>query len=179
MLSLGAQAALAVGPASAALKIWQTAAGGAVTKRRSLGGNIIGSPAAVVTAGHTIAVYAVGTNRQLYSYAQPTPGAAFTGPVKLTSNGGLTGTLIAIPNANGAVSVFARTVTGSLRAKWQSAAGGPFTSSASLGGHIAGDLAGVAAGDGAVSLYGTGTDGRQYADRQAAAFGVFGGWVVI
>jgi hypothetical protein len=34
----------------------------------------------------------------------------------------------------------------------------------------------VAGGDGAVSLYATGTDGRQYADRQAAAFG---GWVVI
>ena len=159
--------------------VWQTAAGGAVTKRRSLGGTIIGSPVAVVTAGNTIAVYAVGTNRQLYSYAQPAPGAAFTGPVKLTSNGGLTGTLIAIPNANGAVSVFARTVTGSLRAKWQSTAGGPFASSASLGGHLAGDLAGVAGGDGAVSLYGAGTDGRQYADRQAAAFGAFGGWVVI
>ena len=159
--------------------VWQSAAGGAITKRRSLGGNIIGSPAAAVTAGNTIAVYSVGTNRQLYSNTQPVPGAAFTGPVKLTSNGGLTGTLIAIPNANGTVSVFARTVTGSLRAKWQSVAGGPFASSASLGGHIAGDLAGLAGGDGAVSLYGTGTDGRQYADRQAAAFGVFGGWVVI
>jgi hypothetical protein len=158
---------------------WQTAAGGAITKRRSLGGKIIGSPAAGVTAGNTIAVYGVGTNRQLYSYAQPAPGAAFTGPVKLSSNGGLTGTLIAIPNANGTVSVFARTVTGALRAKWQSAAGGPFASSASLGGHIAGDLAGVAGGDGAVSLYGTGTDSRQYTDRHAAAFGAFGGWVVI
>ena len=46
-------------------------------------------------------------------------------------------------------------------------------------GHIAGDLAGVAGDDGAVALYGTGTDGRQYADCQAAAFGAFGGWVVI
>ena len=64
-------------------------------------------------------------------------------------------------------------------ARWQSAAGGPFASSAPLGGHIAGDLAGVAGGDSAVSLYGTGTDGRQYTDHQAAAFGAFGGWVVI
>ena len=92
-------------------------------RRRSLGGHIIGSPAAIVTAGDTIAVYAVGTNRQLYGYAQPVPGAAFTGPVKLTSNGGLTGTPIAIPNATGTVSVFARTVSGTLRAKWQSVAG--------------------------------------------------------
>ena len=159
--------------------VWQTAVGGAVTKTRSLGGHVIASPAAVVTAGDTIAVYAIGTNRQLYGYDQPVPGASFTTPAKLTSNGGLTGTPTAMPNANGTVSVFARTVSGTLRAKWQSAAGGPFAGSSSLGGHIAGDLAGVTGSDGSVALYGTGTDGRQYADRQPAGSGAFSGWVVL
>ena len=159
--------------------VWQTAVGEAITKSRTLGGHIIASPAAIATAGDTIAVYAIGTNRQLYGYDQPVPGAAFTAPAKLTSNGGLTGTPIPIPNAAGTVSVFARTVSGTLRAKWQSVAGGPFAGGSSLGGHIAGDLAGVAGSDGSAALYGTGTDGRQYADREPGRAGTFSGWVVL
>jgi Domain of unknown function (DUF1906) len=157
---------------------WQNAAGGAVTKTRNLGGHIAGSPAAVVTARDTIAVYAVGTNKQLYGYRQPKPGGAFTGPTKLTSNGGLTGTPVAAPNANGTVSVYARTTGGAVRGKAQSAAGGPFNRSLSLGGHIANDLAAAVFSDGATALYANGTNGRQYGDQDPPGAG-FAGWKLL
>jgi hypothetical protein len=157
---------------------WQNALGGAVTKVRNLGGHLAGSPAAIVTARDTIAVYAVGTNKQLYGYQQSKLGGPFTGPEKLTSNGGLTGTPIAAPNANGTVSVYARTTGGSIRGKAQSVAGGPFSRSLSLGGHIANDLAGVVFGDGATALYANGTNGRQYGDQDPAGGG-FAGWKLL
>jgi hypothetical protein len=158
--------------------VWQNAVGGAVAKTRNLGGHMTGSPAAIVTARDTIAVYAIGTNKQLYGYQQSKPGGAFTGPTRLTSNGGLTGTPVAIPNANGTVSVYVRTTGGSIRGKAQSAAGGAFSKSSSLGGHIANDLAGVVSGDGAMALYANGTNGRQYGDQDASGAS-FAGWKVI
>jgi hypothetical protein len=136
------------------------------------------SPAAIVTVRDTIAVYAVGTNKQLYGYQQSRPGGAFTGPTKLTGNGGLTGTPVAIPNANGAVSVYVRTTGGSIRGKAQSAAAGAFNRNSSLGGHIANDLAGVVFGDGAMALYANGTNGRQYRDQDASGAS-FAGWKVL
>jgi hypothetical protein len=157
---------------------WQNAAGGAVTKSRNLGGHIAGSPAAIVTARDTIAVYAVGTNKQLYGYRQSKAGSPFTGPTKLTSNGGLAGTPVATPNANGTVSVYARTTGGSIRGKAQSVAGGPFNRSSSLGGHIANDLAGVVFSDGATALYANGTNGRQYGDQDPSDGG-FAGWKLL
>jgi hypothetical protein len=158
--------------------IWQNAVGGAVTKSRNLGGHIGASPAAIVTARDTIAVYAVGTNKQLYGYQQSRPGGPFTGPTRLTSNGGLTGTPVAAPNANGTVSVYVRTTGGSMRAKRQSVAGGPFNSSSSLGGHIANDMAGVVFSDGATALFANGTNGRQYGDQDASGGG-FAGWKLL
>jgi hypothetical protein len=158
--------------------VWQNAVGGAVAKTRNLSGHMAGSPAAIVTARDTIAVYAVGTNKQLYGYQQSKPGGTFTGPTKLTSNGGLTGTPVAIPNANGTVSVYVRTTGGSIRGKAQSAAGGAFSNSSSLGGHIANDLAGVVSSDGAMALYANGTNGRQYGDQDASGAS-FAGWKVI
>jgi hypothetical protein len=158
--------------------VWQNAVGGAVTKSRNLGGHIAASPAAIVTTHDTIAVYAVGTNKQLYGYQQSRPGGPFTGPTRLTSNGGLTGTPIATPHANGTVSVYVRTTGGSIRGKTQSAAGGPFNSSSSLGGHIASDLAGVVFSDGATALYANGTGGRQYGDQDASGGG-FAGWKLL
>jgi len=154
---------------------WQNAVGGAVTKSRNLGGHLADSPAAIVTASDTIAVYAVGTNKQLYGYQQSKVGGPFTGPVRLTSKGGLTGTPIPTLNANGAVSVYVRTTGGAIRGRAQSVAGGPFNSSLSLGGHIASDLAGVVFGDGATALYADGTNGRQYGDQDAPGGG-FAGW---
>ena len=123
-------------------------------------------------------MYAVGTNQQLYGYQQSRPGGAFTGPTRLTSNGGLTGTPVATPNANGTVSVYARTTGGSMRAKMQSVAGGPFNRSSSLGGHIANDMAGVAFSDGATALFANGTNGRQYGDRDPGGAG-FAGWKLL
>ena len=158
--------------------VWQNAIGGAVTKSRNLGGHIASSPAAIVTARDTIAVLGVGTSKQLYGYQQSRPGGPFTGPTRLTSNGGLTGTPIAAPNANGTVSVYVRTTGGSVRGKAQSVAGGPFNRSSSLGGHIANDLAGVVFSDGAAALYGNGTNGRQYGDQDASGGG-FTGWKLL
>jgi len=163
--------------------VWQNSAGGAVTRTANLGGSLLGNPAAVVTAVNTIAVYAVGARGQLYGFQQRKPGALFTGPTRLTSTGGLTGTPVAVPWSNGTVSVYVRTTSGSVRSKWQSVADGPFNASAALGGRMAGDLAGLLAGGpagpaGGVSLYATGTNGRQYGD-QAATPGSFAGWVVI
>jgi Domain of unknown function (DUF1906) len=154
--------------------VWQNAAGGAVTKTRNLGGHMASSPAAVVTARDTIAVYAVGTNKKLYGYQQSRPGGPFSGPTKLTSSGGLTGTPVAIPNGNATVSVYVRTTGGSIRGKAQATPGGPFNMNSSLGGHIANDLAGVIFSDGATALYANGTSGRQYGDQDPN--GDFAGW---
>jgi hypothetical protein len=154
--------------------VWQHAAGGAVTKSRNLGGHLAASPAAVVTARDTIAVYAIGTNKRLYGYQQSRPGASLAGPTRLTSNGGLAGTPVAIPNANGTLSVYARTTGGVVRSKSQSVPGGAFNASATLGGHIAGDLAGVVNSGGA-ALYATSTNGRQYGDQDASG-SAFAGW---
>ena len=161
--------------------VWQNSAGGAVTRTANLGGSLLGNPAAVVTAVNTIAVYAVGAHGQLYGFQQRKPGALFTGPTKLTSTGGLTGTPVAVPWGNGTVSVYVRTTSGSVRSKWQSVADGPFNGSAALGGRMAANLAGLPAGapaSGGVWLYATGTNGRQYADRGTAP-GSFSGWAVI
>jgi hypothetical protein len=157
--------------------VWQNAAGGAVTKSRNLGGHLAGSPAAVVTAGDTIAVYAIGTNKHLYGYQQARPGASLAGPTRLTSNGGLAGTPVAIPNANGTLSVYARTTGGVVRSKSQSVPGGAFNASATLGGHIAGDLAGVV-NSGGTALYATSTNGRQYGDQDASG-SAFAGWKLL
>jgi hypothetical protein len=157
----------------------QSAAGGAVTKSASLADRMGSSPSAIVTGNGTVAVYVIGTNRQLYGYSQSKPGStSFSGPVKLTANGGLTGIPVPILNANATVSVYAQTTGGTVRGKSQSAAGGPFNSSSSLGGDIAGDLAGVL-GNGTLSLLATGTNGRQYGDHQSTTAGAFGGWAVI
>ncbi len=158
--------------------LWQNTVGGPITKSRNLGGHMAASPVAIVTADDTIAVYAVGTNKQLYGYQQSRPGATLAGPTRLTSNGGLTGTPIAAPNANATVSVYVRTTGGSIRSKWQDAPDGPFPGNSALGGHLAGDLAAVVDGDGAIALYATGTNGRQYGDQDTAG-DVFGGWKII
>jgi hypothetical protein len=157
--------------------VWQNAIGRAVTKSRNLGGHLAGNPAAIVTARDTIAVYAIGTNKRLYGYQQSRPGASFTGPTKLTSNGGLAGTPVAIPAANGTVSVYARTIGGVVRTKSQSVPGGKFNGSGTLGGHIASDLAGVVNSAGA-ALYATGTNGHQYGDQDASG-SPFAGWKVL
>jgi Domain of unknown function (DUF1906) len=173
--------------AGAVKAVWQNSAGGAVTKSANLGGRLISSPAAVVTGDNTIAVYAIAAHGQLYGFQQRKPGARFTGPTRLTTTGGLTGTPVAVPGSNGTVSVYVRTTSGSVRSKGQSVAGGPFNRSAALGGHMAAGLAGVVTGGmaggtggaAAASLYATGTDGRQYGDRQGPAPGSFAGWAVL
>ena len=159
--------------------VWQSVAGGPVTKSANLGGHLAGSPAAVITSDGAIAVYAIGTNGHLYGYEQPKPGARFAGPSKLTVTGGLVGTPVAVPGADGTAVVYFLTVRGLVRAKWQSAAYGPFVDSASLGGRVSG-LAGVVAGAaGPVSLYATAANGRQYRDQEGGSPRSFGGWAVI
>jgi hypothetical protein len=159
--------------------VWQSAVGGAVTKTALLSGHLSSSPAAVITSLGAIAVYAVGTDGQLYGFEQRKPGGLFIGPTKLTTNGGLTGTPVALPGAAGTVSVYARSLGGPVRAKWQIAAYGAFSYGATLSGRlIVGDLGGFVAGT-AVSLYGTGASGLQYVDRAGVAVGSFSGWAVI
>ena len=158
--------------------VWQSVVGGAVTKTASLSGQLSSSPAAVITSDGAIGVYAVGSNGQLYGFEQRKPGGVFVGPTKLTTNGGLTGTPVALPGAAGTVSVYARSDGGPVRARWQSAAYGAFSHDATLSGRrIVSDLGGVVAGT-AVSLYGTGASGLQYADN-AGVVGSFSGWAVI
>jgi len=160
--------------------VWQSVAGGPVTKSADLGGHLAGSPAAVITSDGAIAVYAIGTNGHLYGYEQPEPGARFAGPSKLTVTGGLGGTPVAVPGADGTAVVYFLTVRGLVRAKWQSAAYGPFVNSASLSGRVTGGLAGVVAGGGGpVSLYATAANGRQYRDQEGSSPRSFGGWAVI
>ena len=159
--------------------VWQSAVGGAVTKTAGLSGHLSSSPAAVITSTGAIAVYAVGSNGQLYGFEQRKPGGVFIGPAKLTTNGGLTGTPVALPGAAGTVSVYVRSKGGPVRARWQSAAYGAFSHGATLTGRrIVGDLGGMVAGGG-VSLYGTGASGLQYADKAGAVVGSFSGWRVI
>lgn len=127
-------------------------------------------------------MYGIGTNGHLYGYEQPKPGARFAGPSKLTATGGLAGTPVAVPGADGTTVVYFLTVRGLVRAKWQSAAYGPFVNSASLGGPVTGGLAGVVArggGGGPVSLYATAANGRQYRGQQGATPRSFGGWAAI
>jgi Rv2525c-like, glycoside hydrolase-like domain len=159
--------------------VWQSAVGGAVTKAANLSGHLSSSPAAVITSTGAIAVYAVGRNGQLYGFEQRKPGGVFIGPAKLTVNGGLTGTPVALPGAAGTVSVYVRSKGGPVRARWQSAAYGAFSHGATLSGRrIVGDLGGQVAA-GAVSLYGTGASGLQYADKAGAVVGSFSGWRAI
>jgi hypothetical protein len=158
--------------------VWESAPAGAVTKTFSLPGRLGENPTAVVTGDGAIAVYAVGSNGQLYGYEQRKPGGLFVGPTRLTSNGGLTGTPVALPGPDGTVLVYALSRSGSVRARWQSVAYGPFNRGATLGGHMTGDLAGLVS-DGAVSLYATGRSGSQYADNAGPAPGSFGRWAVI
>jgi hypothetical protein len=163
----------------------QSTAGGTVTKTATLANTMGSSPGAIVTGNGTVGVYAIGTNRRLYAYSQAKAGStSFSGPVKLTSNGGLTGVPVPVLNGNGTVSVYAQTTGGKVRGKSQSAVGGAYNSSSSLGGDITGNLSAVltgqtAAGTGTVSLLATGTKSRQYRDAQRAALGAFAGWAVI
>jgi hypothetical protein len=103
----------------------------------------------------------------------------FIGPAKLSVNGGLTGTPVALAGAGGTVSVYAMSKGGPVRAWWQGAAYGAFSHDATLSGRrIIGGFGGVVAGT-AVSLYGTGASSRQYADNAAAVAASFGGWAAI
>jgi Rv2525c-like, glycoside hydrolase-like domain len=159
--------------------VWQPGAGGAVSKTASLSGHLSSSPTAVITSQGAIAVYAVGTNGQLYGFEQRKPGGVFVGPTQLSTNGGLTGTPVALPGAAGTVAVYVRSKGGPVRARWQIAAHGAFTHGATLSGRrIVGDLGGLVAGS-AVSLYGTGASGRQYADKAGAVGDSFSGWAVL
>ncbi len=156
--------------------IWQSAAGGAFNRSATLSGRIAGSPAAILTRSHTVTLYAVGANGQLYTWTQARPGGPFSAPARLTANGGLTGTPAAVQASDGAISVYVRTAAGSVRAKWQSAAGRPLSYSADLGGRVAGGgPAAIVTEDDTVVLFATGANGQLYTWTQARPGGPFGG----
>jgi hypothetical protein len=163
----------------------QSAAGGAVTKSATLAKNMSSGPGAVVAGNGTVAVYAIGTDRRLYGYSQAKAGStSFTGPVKLTTNAGLTGVPVPVLNGNGTASVYVETTAGAVKGKSQSAVAGSYNKDSALGGKISGNLTAVltghtAAGTGTVSVLATSTNGRQYRDAQRAALGAFAGWGAI
>jgi hypothetical protein len=126
-----------------------------------------------VTRSGTISDFVIRGDRNLYAYAQGSPGGSFPSPQKLTATGNLTGIPAAVLGANGAISVYARTTAGSVKAIWQSAAGGAFSNSASLGGSITGDPAAIITHNGTVALYATGTNGQLYTWTQATPGGPF------
>src|SRR6202034_1206133 len=120
----------------------ESAPGGAVTTS-TLGGHITGDLVAIATQRGTVAVCAVGTNADLYTYYQTGPGSGFKGPKRLTSSGGLTGTPAVVQAANGIISVYTRTSGGAVRAVWQNATGGAVTKTRNLGGHMAASPAAI------------------------------------
>jgi Domain of unknown function (DUF1906) len=114
-------------------------------------------------------------DKNLYAYYQTTPGGAFAGPRKLSSSNDLTGTPVAVQTANGAVSVFAATTSGSIRGVVESAPGGAATKAIALGGHFTGGLAAIAAQKGVVAVYAVGTNRRLYSFYQTSPGGGFKG----
>jgi hypothetical protein len=128
---------------------------------------------ALVTRSGTISDFVIRGDRNLYAYAQGSPGGSFPSPQKLTATGNLTGSPAAVLGANGAISVYARTTAGSVKAIWQAAAGGSFSNSASLGGSITGSPAAIITHNGTVALYATGTNGQLYTWTQATPGGPF------
>jgi hypothetical protein len=125
-----------------------------------------GGLAALATQKGTVALYAIGTDRNLYTYYQTSAGGGFAGPKKLTTTGNLTGTPTAVQVANGIISVYATTTGGAVRAVWQSAVGGAVTKSENLGGHLTGSPAAVVTGVDTIAVYGVGTHGQLYGFEQ-------------
>ena len=158
----------------AVMALRESAPGGAVT-RTNLGGKISGGLAAIATQRGTVAVYAVGTNRDLYTYYQTGPGSGFKGPRKLTGSGNLTGTPAVVQAANGIISVYTRTSGGAVRAVWQNAAGGAVTKTRNLGGHMAGSPAAIVTARDTIAVYAVGTNKRLYGYQQSKPGGTFTG----
>ncbi len=152
----------------------ESAPGGAVTST-SLGGRITGDLAAIATQRGTVAVYAIGTNRDLYTYYQTGPGSGFKGPKKLTGSGNLTGTPAVVQAGSGVISVYARTTGGAVKAVWQNAIGGAVTKSRNLGGHIAGSPAAIVTADDTIAVYAVGTNKQLYGYQQSRPGGPFAG----
>jgi Rv2525c-like, glycoside hydrolase-like domain len=152
----------------------ESAPGGAVTST-NLGGKISGDLAAIATQRGTVAVYAVGTNRDLYTYYQTGAGSGFKGPKKLTSGGNLTGTPAVVQAANGIISVYTRTTGGAIRAVWQNAAGGAVTKTRNLGGHVAGSPAAIVTARDTIAVYAVGTNKHLYGYQQSKRGGTFRG----
>ena len=144
----------------------QSAVGGAVTRSTSLRGPMAGGLAALATQKGTVALYAIGTDRNLYTYYQASAGGGFAGPKRLTSTGNLTGTPAAVQVANGTISVYARTTGGAVKAVWQSAVGGAVTKSENLGGRLTGSPAAVVTGVDTIALYAVGKHGQLYGFEQ-------------
>jgi hypothetical protein len=129
---------------------------------------------ALASPAGTVADYVI-RSRNLYTYYQTTPAGGFAGPKQLTSAGNLTGTPVAVQSANGAISVFAGTTTGAIRAVTLSGVGGAKTKTASLTGHMTGSPGAIATQKGTVAVYAIGTDRNLYTYYQTSPGGGFAG----
>jgi Domain of unknown function (DUF1906) len=156
----------------AVVALRESAPGGAVTST-NLGGKISGDLAAIATQRGTVAVYAVGTNGDLYTYYQTGPGSGFKGPKRLAAGGGLTGTPAVVQAANGVISVYTRTSGGAVRAVWQNAVGGAVTKTRNLGGHLAGSPAAIVTARDTIAVYAVGTNKQLYGYQQSKPGGPF------
>jgi hypothetical protein len=129
---------------------------------------------ALAASGGTVADYVI-QGRNLLTYYQGSPGGAFTGPVKLTTAGNLTGTPVAVQAANGLIWVFAETTGGAVEAFRQSAPGAAVSQSANLAGRIEGSPAAIATQGGTIAVYVIGVNGGLYTYYQTSPGGVFAG----
>ena len=153
----------------------ESAPGSAATKAVALHGHFTAGVAAIAARNGVVAVYAVGTNRNLYSFYQTSPGGGYKGAKELTTGGNLAGVPSAVQTSKGVISVYARTTGGGVKAVWQSAVGGAVTKTANLSGHLSSSPAAVITSEGAIAVYAVGGNGQLYGFEQRKPGGVFVG----
>ena len=127
-----------------------------------------------LTSNGTVADYVI-QGRNLSTYYQTSPGAAFTGPKKLTTTGNLTGTPVAVQAANGLIWLFAETTGGTVEAFRQSSPGAAVGPPAKLAGRVEGSPAAIATQGGTVAVYVVGINGGLYTYYQTSPGGGFAG----
>ncbi|OLB80122.1 MAG: hypothetical protein AUI14_07855 [Actinobacteria bacterium 13_2_20CM_2_71_6] len=157
--------------------------GGGWSDWESLGGSLIGSPAAAIDSSGRLHVFVVGTDRQLYVKWQVGPNAGWT--TDWTSMGGrLTSNPAALASLGGLIEVFARGADNAMWTRWQVPAGAGLTWSswATIGGgfvdypRLPSDNTPELQPD-YVTVKATGFNGAFWCDtRQPVTAGRWGGW---
>jgi V8-like Glu-specific endopeptidase len=143
----------------------------------SLGGQLAGSPGAVLQTGGRLVVFARGTDNQVWHRWQVTRNGDWSGWESLGAPpGGATSDPDAALNDPGGLVVFARGTDNAIWHAWQGGPDGNWSGWESLGGTLAGGPGAVLQTGGRLVVFARGTDNQVWHRWQVTRNGDWSGW---